>query len=473
MTKVFPIKQNYTWLLLFVIIGFVIIKWEALFLPFYWDEAWVYLPAIRTMALSGPSIMPASIHPDLYTGHPLLFYFLASLWIKTWGYSLFAAHIFPLLISITLLISIYYISYDWANNYFTAFIATLLVAIQPIFLAQSTFLLIEVWLALLFVWAFYFYFKEKWVSFSITLVLALWSKESAYCLVPAFIMISATQLIFKTINRRNFIHLSIRVILVFIVGFSFFIIQKYKLGWLFFPRHANWITFEDFGDKMSSSFMVLFISQGRNAIYILTTVIVLVSFIVLKNKRLKKQVILLISFLIISIGFMLFASINFFSPRYLFAVIPLLMIGVSFLICSINNSYYSTAIIIVITIIGYVNINRSIEGLKFGDVELSYTRLLKAQVQFCNELETNKLNGNMYAPFLMYVNLSNKYAGFVNNELTNLNQYVLDTSNVYYIKVSNENCNELDSLISNNYISLDKSFVDKQAKIELYKRNPF
>ena len=92
-----------------LIAAFVLLKLEALTLPFFWDEAWVYLPAIRTMAEQGPSIMPGSIDADLYTGHPLLFYFMASTWIKMWGYSLPIAHSFPLLISIGLIVSAVFI----------------------------------------------------------------------------------------------------------------------------------------------------------------------------------------------------------------------------------------------------------------------------------------------------------------------------------------------------------------------------
>ena len=90
-----------------LLVGFIALKLEALTLPFFWDEAWVYLPAIRTMAEQGPSIMPGSIDADLYTGHPLLFYFMASTWIKLWGYSLPIAHSFPMLISIGFIVSVY------------------------------------------------------------------------------------------------------------------------------------------------------------------------------------------------------------------------------------------------------------------------------------------------------------------------------------------------------------------------------
>ncbi len=470
MIKSFNFKNPYHWLVSALICCIVAFKWEALGLPFFWDEAWVYMPAIRTMAEKGPSIMPASIDPDLYTGHPLLFYCLASIWIKVFGYSLFKVHLFPLLISITLLLSIYFVVFKWTNSWFTAFLSVLLLAIQPIFLAQSTFLLIEVWLSLLFLWSFYFYFNRNWWGFSIAVVLALWSKESAFCLVPAFILTAIIELLYKTITPKVFVKIALGVVVLFSIGFSFFIIQKVKLGWLFFPRHANWITMADFFDKMEGSVLIIFVSQGRNLIYLVSLVVSIISFGFFKNKLTKNHQIKLLAFLVITIGFMLFASINFFSTRYLFAVFPLLMIGCSLLITSVQKSVFQYIVIPLFAVIGLVNINNSIEHPYFADVELNYTRMLKAQVEFCNYMESTEHNESIYAPFLAYTNLTNPYAGFVQKSLKNINPNLLDTSNVYYINTSNETCKELDSMIVNNKIHLVKRFENHQAKVELFSK---
>jgi hypothetical protein len=138
------LNRTQFWVLMAMILAFIGLKWNSMHLPYFWDEAWVYMPAIRTMAEQGPSIMPGSIDADLYTGHPLLFYFMASSWIKLWGYSNFVAHSLPVLISITLLISMYFINLQWSKSANQALLASMLLAIQPNFLTQSSFLLIEV-----------------------------------------------------------------------------------------------------------------------------------------------------------------------------------------------------------------------------------------------------------------------------------------------------------------------------------------
>ena len=103
MKKSTLISQPYHWLLFLLIIVFILLKLEAMSLPFFWDEAWSYLPAIREMAEKGPSLLPGSIHTELYRGHPLVFYFLSSIWMKLFGHSLPISHLFPLIIYIPVL----------------------------------------------------------------------------------------------------------------------------------------------------------------------------------------------------------------------------------------------------------------------------------------------------------------------------------------------------------------------------------
>lgn len=463
-------SQPYHWLLFFVIIALILLKSEALTLPFFWDEAWSYLPAIREMAEKGPSLLPGSIHTELYRGHPLVFYFLSSLWMKIFGHSLIVSHLFPLIISITLLISVYWITFKWTNSYFTGFLATLLVFIQPIFLAQSTFLLSEIWLGLLFLWSIWFYFKRHWIGFGITVVIALLSKESAYCLIPAFVIISGVEWYFKRIDTKAFLKNISIITLLFLIGFSFFILQKIKFGWLFFPLHTNMIDFKEFGHKMESSFLILFISQGRNIIYLITVISSVISYVYLKNKLSKEIQMILISFAVLTFGFSLFAAINFFSTRYLFAVIPLMLISCAIFISSISKSYYPISIISIIMVIGSVNIYRSIETKNFGDTELSYTDLLKVQVKMVEYLQESDFKEQIYSPFLMFCLLDNPYNGFIDKKFANLGLQMNDSNNVYFLNVSNENLNGLDSLLANNKIVLMKRFEEKNAMIELYKK---
>jgi hypothetical protein len=471
MAKYINYKEPFHWLLLFLILAFILFKMEAMQLPFFWDEAWAYLPAIRTMAEGNPSLMPGSFDPELYRGHPLLFYYLSSLWIKFLGHSLPIIHLFPLFISIALLLSTYFITYRFTNSFFSAFLASLILAIQPIFLTQSTFLLMEVLLALLVVWSFWFYFTKRWVAFIIFVSLALWTKESAYCLLPTFFLAAILEWYYKKITTKHFLIIFSKLAIAFLIGFSFFISQKIKLGWYFFPLHTGMINFNDFGDKLLGCIKIFFIEQGRIYFVILAIGLVFYQFKFNNLKYINVLKIELIAFAIFFIFFAVFTSINFFSARYLFTVIPLIAIMLSVLIGNCYKIVITCFILLFIAILGLFLINNSIKSKRILDVELSYISFLKAQVKLTNYIVSiNSVKGKTYAPFLMFVNLTNPYAGFVNNGLKNITLNINDSNNIYYINSPNETSKELDSMITNNKIHLIKLFEFEQVKLELYKK---
>lgn len=459
------------WFLALLCLGLIAFKWEALHLPFFWDEAWVYMPAIRTMAESGPSIMPASIDADLYTGHPLLFYCMASAWIKMFGYSLPLAHSFPLLISVALLISVYVFTYRLKQETFTAALAALFVAIQPMFLAQSTFLLIEVWLGLLFVCSFYFYFTQKWWAFALCLVMALWSKESAFTLIPAFGLLSIYAAYNKQLTLKTMYLFWGLLILCFALGFSFFIIQKIKLGWYFFPRHANWINFSEAWFKFKGAIYTVFISQGRATIFLLTIGAYIWMYSKRKHHLTPWQQQYIVGSLIFAFGYIVFASINFISSRYLFGAIPLWLIGAAIVLSNLRLLHFQPLLLLGFGIIGFLHIRSSMFNTRWSDVELSYTRMLKAQVKFTEYITQAELKEKTYAPFLVYVNLTNPYAGMVNKPIERLSTVSSDDNLRYYIRIPNEPDEYLEHLIQTQKVKLVKRISEHQAWVELYEKN--
>ena len=170
---------TYKNLILFVILlGFIVSKIQDLFLPYFWDEAWSYIPAIKEMVNKGPSLVPNSISPDLYRGHPLLFYFLSSVWLKLFGHEIWITKLFPLLISLALIVSIFVFARR-NFDYPTAILATLILTIQSVFIAQSTFLLPEVLLTLFTVLSLLSYQQKNRFLTILWLTLALYTKERA------------------------------------------------------------------------------------------------------------------------------------------------------------------------------------------------------------------------------------------------------------------------------------------------------
>jgi len=463
-------KDRNFWILIIAIVAFVVFKWEALGLPFFWDEAWVYMPAIRTMAEVGPSVMPGSIEAELYTGHPLLFYFLASSWVKVFGYSLFKAHLFPLLISIGLVVSVYYVVLKWTQVSFTALMAALLVLVQPIFLTQSTYMLIEVWLGLLFVWSFYFYFEKRWLAFGAVTLMALWSKESAYTLIPCFGILTLIEFVVLKEGSKVFWIKIAWIVGAFLLGIGFFILQKVNMGWYLFPRHSNWINLQEFSYKFDIAKGILFKDQGRKVYYLLAAMAAVVGLIQNQNKLTKTQWIKVIGILLFAFGFMVFAAINFFSNRYLLGAIPLLMMATAMFFGNFREKFSWYFPLFLIGVYGWLNINLSINNTKYGDTELSYTQLLQAQVGMVQYLEQNPCNAQLYAPFLMLVNLNNPYAGFMNNPVPNLSSQLNDSSNVYYLQAPNEYEAAFDSLLVQQKLVLAHEEKAGYAWVRLYKK---
>jgi len=464
-----PSTHIHLWWLAALIIGFIAFKWDALFLPFFWDEAWVYMPAIRTMAEKGLSILPGSIEADLYTGHPLFFYFMASSWIKLWGYSHFIAHSLPMLISISLILSIYFINLSWSGSKNQALLASLLLSIQPNFLTQSSFLLIEVWLGLLFIWSFYFYFSKNWIGFSLVIILALWSKESAFCLLPCFGIIAIIEKLTHRINSKEMLNRFMAIGLLFLIGFSFFIIQKIKLGWYFFPRHANWVTLADFKWKMEVSFMSYFSSDARIYIYSAVVLVLIIGFI-MRIKLPKDQKIICIGTIVFAFIFMVFASINFFSSRYLLGAHSLLLSSAAIILFSIPNTIYQTIMLILVPLFGLNNIDNSLTLNNFSDVDLSYQYLVQAELDMIQYLEEKNYVEKIHAPFLMLVNLTNPYSGFVKKGFTNISSQIESEDNTYFIKVPNEPDPKFDSVKVALNLQLEHRTSCKQGWVELYKK---
>lgn len=467
-------EKNTPYYLLMVILcgAIVAFKWDALHLPFFWDESWVYMPAIRTMAEKGPSIMPGSIDADLYTGHPLLFYCMASAWIKFWGYSLPIAHSFPLIISLLLIISVFYIIKQFTQNTALAFAGSLSLTVQPIFLAQSTFLLIEIWLGLLFVWAFYFHVKQQWLAMTIIAVLAVLSKESAFTLIPALGLLSLYTFIKKEVNLKQFTRIAALLVFALAVGFSFFVIQKFKLGWYFFPRHANWINLDEAWFKFKGALYSIFVSQGRVIYFIMALITLIWVLVKTKNRWNSSQQKFIIGSLIFTFGFITFASINFISARYLFGALPLLLISSIFCFNLISHPKTPLIVILTIVVLGSFQVKSSIENHNWSDIELSYTRMLKAQVSFTNYLLTNTPEGKVYAPFLMLTNYNNPYAGMVSKPFLNLTSNCNDSLCEFFIRIPNEPEICLEDKVNNKEVLLLKRIECNQAWVELYRKIP-
>ncbi len=146
-------------------------------LPYFWDEAGYYIPAARDL-LHGSLIAhstPSNAHP------PLVMAWLALAW-KLFGESQLVTRRAMLLCAAFSLTGFFRLAKSISNVTVASF-STLLVAIYPVFFAQSSLAQVDLPAAGLVFWALHAYFRQRRTSMVMWFSLACLAKETAI-LVP-------------------------------------------------------------------------------------------------------------------------------------------------------------------------------------------------------------------------------------------------------------------------------------------------
>lgn len=403
--------------LLVVILIFIGVKIPYLSLPFYWDEAWVYGPAIRTMEANGLGILPDALEPELSRGHPLLFHFLGAAWMKLFGTSLTVSHLFPLFLSVVLIAVVYLFGKKIFLSNKVGFTAAFVLVLQPIFLAQSGLLLPEVLLALFSLLSFYFYLDNKRVLYVIAGILTVFTKESGLTVIATLLLWTLLETLFSDDGKKwkkYFIN-SLVIALPLLPFLAFFIYQNSIYGWFFFPEHIGLIsgsTGEIF-NKLERYAAYIFIYQGRNLLSfssIIALLAVLFSGRTLETTESKALKIMLLFFAV----YLFFSCMNFYSDRYTMTVIPLLALFFAF---SVNKAFdynwVPWALLVVVAGLQWQHVNKRSNS----DHNLGYTDAIKTHQQAIDFCKEKKLQDkHFYGYFLMERYMENPYSGYVTEE---------------------------------------------------------
>ncbi len=222
------------WPLLLILVIFISFKVPHLFYPYYWDESTMFAPGCIAMYLHGPSVMPGAIDISFAHGHPLFFFAAFAVWINIFGHSYFAMHCFALLISLLLIMLVY----EAGLKFFTpktAIISVLLLILYPPFFVQSSFVLPDIMIALLFFSGIYFYASRKYILTALCLTMLCYTKESAIVLA-IILFIDALRFLFnKNVAIKQRLFACASVFVPVILGLLFYIIQKHNKGWYIAP----------------------------------------------------------------------------------------------------------------------------------------------------------------------------------------------------------------------------------------------
>ena len=419
-------------------------------LPYFWDEAWSYIPAIKAMALKGPSLMPGSVAPELYRGHPLFFYFIASLWIKIFGDSIWITRMLPLIISFLLMYSMYILIKN-VFNYKTAFFTLLFFTIQSIFIAQSTFLLPETLLALFTVLSFNSFITGKKYYTAIWLTLAVFTKESGFIILFSITCFEVWNSIKKHSKIIGLVKSSFYLFIPYVLISVFFVLQRIKTGWFLFPQHLNFISITEFVNKFSGYSTYIFVFMGRNLLTFagITCIIFL---LIKRNKEFGSKKNNILYFTVFIILYLIFSALNFYSPRYVLSVFPFIIaLFIHAIIISLKTKRIFFFVVIVLLLLN--NVWFTFHDMRSNDHNLGYRDMVRVHMKMVSYCEENDMyEKNIFAPFLMHKNLTNADLGYLSKKSTFKNvksnidsttEYVLlsniDAEKIYYGQIKNFN----------------------------------
>jgi 4-amino-4-deoxy-L-arabinose transferase-like glycosyltransferase len=449
---------------------FVAVKLPYMQLPYYWDEAWVYAPAIQEMAAAGPSLAPDAIPAELTRGHPLLFHFLGSIWATVFGVSKLSLHTYALSISMLLLFSVYRIL-SRRFSVLAGLLGVVLLCVQPLFFAQSVLVLPEVLLSLLLLLSLDAYVQQKWWRYALFASAAVLTKETAVALFAAVSLHWFFALLKHRKNVKQQLFVLLRINSPVLVFIGFLLWQKAVRGWMFFPYHLELMHLDFFFVKHQflQYLYFIFIYQGRN---IFVAVLIIASLLAFTRQFLlqpeKKK--LLAVFGIFTVVFLLLSVINFYSGRYVLVLIMLLCITAAVLTTQTKMPKWVLGLCFLI--LPLPSLFNLISHPGKDDSERGYADAVEIMQQAVNWLTLPEhRTQTLYAPFLIKNAVTDTRQGYVDAARVRTN-VTSDRTVAGYISLSSfETGDEMELLLKDtaNFQVLEV-FEKNQVKLIIAKK---
>jgi 4-amino-4-deoxy-L-arabinose transferase-like glycosyltransferase len=364
-------------------------KYQDLFLPYFWDEMAAYSNAVLYMMDHNISLLPSSVPPEISFGHPLLLPFLLAIVNELFGYSIPLMHACILLISLLLAYGTYSLAYLISKSNAIAFISMVILLFQPVFYAQSTLVLLEVFLTFNIVYALLFYLKGKYLIASIFASMAVLTKETGLVIAILFLVFPLFDYLINK-NKEKLVFKIALAMLPIAVFVAFLMAQKSAYGWYLNPYNLNAtkLTIDSILQKTwDYSIEFSFINQGRYILTIILIVSTVFYFRKIKWNFKDKSILLLLVF---CFGFVLFSSIAHCLERYFIVLMPVASILFATAIYRFEkiNKFLPYVILIGVFVI---QLNYMKNDKKFTDVNLSF----KDHIQ-SNQMLFDYINSGQY-----------------------------------------------------------------------------
>lgn len=447
----------------------LIILFPHLNLPYFWDEAWSYMVAIRKMAEAGPSLFPGIVPLDICKGHPQFFYFAAACWLKIFPEQIFYMRLFPLTISI-LLVVVFYVGIRRMCNPLVAAMGAIVLGTQSMFLAQSIMVLPEMMIALFLLLAVFSFARSKYAWYALWGSLMVLTKETALIFAGVFIfyyVLFASGKQRKEPFKWKTLFLIAAPVLVY---FIFLIAHKIAFGIFFYPEHLGFISFEwtAIWKKLGSAFVTVFVHYGRVSMLIFIVGILL--FLMVRKATVQHSK-ALISLSLLFVAYLLFLSLNFYSPRYTLALLMLAVLAFAILVDSLGVPIFVKWAITLS--VSFVCLFYSLTSKREIDIDLGYIEVVELNrdvVQYCEQ--NNYFAEPIAASFNMNFSLKDKSLGYISGgkEFTKVAGIDHYKTARYVILETTTGDSDIIEWVKAHYL-LRKSFANKHAFAVIYE-NP-
>lgn len=521
--KMFKPNSKFEWYFiacLIYIFTWIFIRAQYLNMAYYWDEAWVYVPGIRHMADAGPSLLPDAI-PEYYSrGHPLLFYFLGSIWIKIFGTSYIAFHSYPLVISTILLLVTFFTVKEWTNG-LMGLVVMVLLSVERNFFNEAANVLPEIMIALFFVLSVRYFLKERYLLYFIFASLGILTKESGIVIPMALLLLYFLRLsntpVSNTFSKYE-IRKQILILSPLSVFILFMLIQYAFKGWFLFPEHTGMMlkNSAEFVHKFNVIFYWLF-EEGQmywfGGVFVFLIVLgnktleninlyvaivgMLTGFYILKQFNYDLEFLALFAFasvlgavkiignhlfkddekhlknillanFIMAFSYLIFNTLSALTARYLIALLPFgfFLYSMSIKKLSKNNAVF----FVVVTFLYVITLLSNFEKGQTGNI-VNQENFVKTRQELVEFLEKRQLFDKAIGinEFVIFRILADNYAGFLSsgNVFSNLSLDSNETKEIIIIS----NVGQYPDIIKSGMYQLLQKFEMDQNWIEVWQKN--
>jgi hypothetical protein len=315
-------------------------------LPYWWDSAgFVVQSAYRFL---DTNFFPLTSEFTDFA-HPTLFIVLLALLWKIFGESLLISHIYSLVFTALAVTGMYAVGkeiFPGKHRRIMSFLGGMLLLFSPIFLAQVGIIYMEIPLAALALWSYYFFLKQRFISYTVTASLMVLMKETGVLFV---IVLFVVHLISQWRKRkRNSLRLNEFVYLLLPVGIlaAWFLYHWYSTGWwLVSPaaEHTRITSIAVGWSNVISTFTFTFVEQWRFILLVLPGGLLFyfaTQVTNIKNKLRKMWTHEKLPLLLIpALGAVFFAKTTFL-PRYSILILPFFYLSVLYLCSSISEQLF-------------------------------------------------------------------------------------------------------------------------------------